>query len=152
MQKSLEMAKLSCGVVSGIAKVVKPVIWFLSFSTNTVLRLLHMKVEAEEEKVTEEEIRMMLDLGGQSGTIDQEEQEWIENVFQFDDISVKEAMTITADIEAFSLDATDEEILQTILDTGLSRFPVYDEDINDIVGILYTRDFLIDRCPSNTAT
>ena len=124
MQKSLEMAKLSCGVVSGIAKVVKPVIWFLSFSTNTVLRLLHMKVEAEEEKVTEEEIRMMLDLGGQSGTIDQEEQEWIENVFQFDDISVKEAMTITADIEAFSVEATDEEILQTIRDTGLSRFPV----------------------------
>ena len=101
MQKSLEMPKLSCRVVSGIAKVVKPVIWFLSFSTTTVLRLLHMKVEAEEEKVTEEEIRMMLDLGGQSGTIDQEEQEWIENVFQFDDISVKEAMTITADIEAF---------------------------------------------------
>ena len=145
MQKSLEMAKLSCGVVSGIAKVVKPVIWFLSFSTNTVLRLLHMKVEAEEEKVTEEEIRMMLDLGGQSGTIDQEEQEWIENVFQFDDISVKEAMTITADIEAFSVEATDEEILQTFRYTGLSRFPVYDYDINDFVGILYTRDFLIDR-------
>lgn len=145
MQKSLEMAKLACGVVSAIASVMKPVIWFLSFSTNSVLRLLHMKTEAEEEQVTEEEIRMMLARGGQTGTIDQEEQEWIENVFQFDDISVKEAMTVTADIEAFSLDATDEEILQTIRETGLSRFPVYEEDINDIVGILYTRDFLIDR-------
>ncbi len=132
-----------------VAAVMRPVIWLLSVSTNGVLRLLRLKVEAEEETVTEEEIRMMIDLGGQKGTIDQEEQEWIENVFRFDDISVREAMTRTADVEAFSLDATDEEIIHTIRETGLSRYPVYNEDINDIVGILNARDFLLERGAEN---
>ena len=145
MQKSFQVACFTSGVVSAVATVVRPVIWLLSVSTNGVLKLLHMKVEAEEETVTEEEIRMMVDAGGQKGTIDQEEQEWIENVFRFDDISVREAMTRTADVEAFSLDATDEEIIHTIRETGLSRYPVYNEDINDIVGILNARDFLLER-------
>ena len=145
MQKSFQVACFTSGVVSAVATVVRPVIWLLYVSTNGVLKLLHMKVEAEEETVTEEEIRMMIDLGGQKGTIDQEEQEWIENVFRFDDISVREAMTRTADVEAFSLDATDEEIIHTIRETGLSRYPVYNEDINDIVGILNARDFLLER-------
>ena len=145
MQKSFQVACFTSGVVSAVATVVRPVIWLLSVSTNGVLKLLHMKVEAEEETVTEEEIRMMIDLGGQKGTIDQEEQEWIENVFRFDDISVREAMTRTADVEAFSLNATDEEIIHTIRETGLSRYPVYDEDINDIVGTLNARDFLLER-------
>ncbi len=145
MQKSLEMAKLSCGVVSALASIMRPVIWFLSFSTNTVLKVLRLKTEAEEETITEEEIRMMLDLGEQKGTIDTDEQEWIENVFRFDDISVKEAMTREADMVGFYLDSTDEEIYNVIKTTGLSRYPVYDEDINDIVGVLNARDFLLDR-------
>lgn len=152
MQKSLEMAKFSCGVVSALAAIMRPVIWFLSFSTNTVLKLLRLKVEAEEETVTEEEIRMMLDLGEQKGTIDTDEQEWIENVFRFDDISVKEAMTREADMVGFYLDATDEEIYNVIKETGLSRYPVYDEDINDVVGVLNARDFLLDRNTSAEPT
>lgn len=152
MQKSLEMAKFSCGVVSALASIMRPVIWFLSFSTNTVLKLLRLKVEAEEETVTEEEIRMMLDLGEQKGTIDTDEQEWIENVFRFDDISVKEAMTREADMVGFYLDATDEEIYNVIKETGLSRYPVYDEDINDVVGVLNARDFLLDRNTSAEPT
>ena len=127
LQKPLEMAKFSCSIVSGLASIMRPVIWFLSFSTNTVLKLLRLKTEAEEETITEEEIRMMLDLGEQKGTIDTDEQEWIENVFRFDDISVKEAMTREADMVGFYLDATDEEIYTVIKETGLSRYPVYDE-------------------------
>lgn len=145
MQKSLEVAKFSSGVISGVAVAMKPVIWFLSFSTNTVLRILHMKTEAEEDSVTEEEIRMMVELGGEKGTIDQEEQEWIQNVFRFDDISVRDAMTREADVVAFSLKENDEVIMRTIRETGLSRYPVYDEDINDIVGIMNARDYLLNR-------
>ena len=145
MQKSLEVAKFSSGVISGVAVAMKPVIWFLSFSTNTVLRILHMKTEAEEDSVTEEEIRMMVELGGEKGTIDQEEQEWIQNVFRFDDISVRDAMTREADVVAFSLEENDEVIMRTIRETGLSRYPVYDEDINDIVGIMNARDYLLNR-------
>ena len=64
LQKSYEWAKMACGVIRGMAFVLRPVIWLLSVSVNGVLRLLHMKVEAEEENVTEDEIRMMVDLGG----------------------------------------------------------------------------------------
>lgn len=145
MQKSLEVAKFSSGVISGVAVIMKPIIWFLSFSTNTILRILHMKTEAEEDSVTEEEIRMMVELGGEKGTIDQEEQEWIQNVFRFDDISVRDAMTREPDVVSFSLEEGDEEILRTIRETGLSRYPVYDEDINDIAGILNARDYLLNR-------
>ena len=145
MPLSLEVARVSSGVISGVAVIMKPIIWFLSFSTNTVLRILHMKTEAEEDSVTEEEIRMMVELGGEKGTIDQEEQEWIQNVFRFDDISVRDAMTREADVVSFSLEEGEEEILRTIRETGLSRYPVYDEDINDIAGILNARDYLLNR-------
>lgn len=151
MQKSMEVAKFSSGVISGVAVVMRPVIWFLSFSTNTVLRILLMKTEAEEESVTEEEIRMMVDLGGEKGTIDQEEQEWIQNVFRFDDISVRDAMTREPDVVAFSLKETEENILNTIRESGLSRYPVYEEDINDVVGILNARDYLLSRNGNSSA-
>ena len=85
MQKPLEVARFACGVVSAVAFVMRPVIWLLSASTNGMLRLLHMKVEAEEEPVTEEEIRMMVDMGEARGAIESEEKEWIQNVFEFGD-------------------------------------------------------------------
>lgn len=143
MQKSYEFAKFSYGVISGISIVMKPVIRFLSFSTNLVLRILHMKVEAEADEITEEEIRMMVDIGGEKGNIDVNEQEWIQNIFDFDDLSVRRVMTQRTDVVAISLEDTKEEIINTIAETGLSRYPVYDEDLDDVVGILYARDFLL---------
>lgn len=145
MQKPLEVAKLSCGVVSALAVVMRPVIWLLSASTNGLLRLLHMKVEAEEETVTEEEIRMMVDLGEARGAIESEEKEWIENVFDFGDAMARDVMTHVSDVTAISLRASDREIMETIQATGLSRYPVYDEDEDDVVGILSARVFLLDR-------
>lgn len=143
MQKPLEVAKVSSNIVGVISGILKPVVAFLSLSTNCVLRLLRMKTETEEEMVTEEDIRMMMNQGKKTGAIDSDEQQWIENVFEFDDISVKEAMTCTPDVVAIPYDSTNEEIISIITESGLSRFPVYDEDMNDILGILNTRDFLI---------
>ena len=143
MQKSMEVAKVSSVVVGAISVVMKPVIWFLSVSTNGVLRLLRLKTEAEDETVSEDEIRMMVDLGEERGAIDSDEKEWIQNVFEFNDVSVCDAMTRTPDVEAISLEDTKEEIMSLIRETGLSRYPVYDEDINDVVGILNARDFLL---------
>ena len=125
--------------------VMRPVIWLLSASTNGMLRLLHMKVEAEEEPVTEEEIRMMVDMGEARGAIESEEKEWIQNVFEFGDDMVRDVMIHVSDITAFPIDATDDEIQQTIRETGLSRYPVYGDDIHDVLGILNAREFLLDR-------
>ena len=145
LQKSYEWAKMACGVIRGMAFVLRPVIWLLSVSVNGVLRLLHMKVEAEEENVTEDEIRMMVDLGGERGAIDEDEQEWIQNVFDFGDISVRESMTPRSDMDALDIDSTDEEIMEAIQESGRSRFPVYEENVDSILGILNVRDYLLDR-------
>ncbi len=145
MQKPMAVAKIACGVIRAIAAVMRPVIWFLSASTNGVLRLLHMKVEAEEEAVTEEEIRLMVDLGEEKGTIDASEKELIDNIFEFDNTKVEEVMTRCVDIVAIQKDAQPEEILSIIRASGLSRFPVYGRDINDILGILNTREYLLNQ-------
>lgn len=143
MQKSYEMARFSYKVISGISFVMKPVIKFLSFSTNLVLKIMCMKTEAEEENVTEEEIRMLVDIGEESGNIDENEKEWIQNIFDFDDLSVRRVMTPRTDVVAISLEETNEEILQIIEESGRSRYPVYGENLDDIEGILYARDFLM---------
>ena len=104
-----------------------------------------MKVEAEEENVTEDEIRMMVDLGGEKGAIDEDEQEWIQNVFDFGDSSVRESMTPRSDMDALDIESTDGEILEMIQETGRSRFPVYEESVDTILGILNVRDYLLDR-------
>ena len=145
MQKPYEVAKASCGVIRAMAFILRPVIWLLSKSVNGVLRLLRLKVEAEEESVTEDEIRMMVDLGGEKGAVDGDEQEWIQNVFEFGDISVREAMTPRSDMDALSIDATDQEILEMIQENGRSRLPVYEESVDTILGILNARDYLLDR-------
>lgn len=142
MQKPYEVAKLSCGVVSGVALVMRPVVAFLSLSTNAVLRLLRMRTEASEENVTEEEIRMMVDLGEEKGVIDADEKNWIHNVFAFDDTCVREIMVHSADVVRIFTGSSPDEIVKIIKDSGLSRIPVCHKDINDIIGILYVRDYL----------
>ena len=143
MQKPYAVAKFACPVVSAVAFIMRPVVFFLSLSTNAVLRLLRMKTEAEEESVTEEEIRMMVDLGEEKGVIDEEEKEWIQNVFAFDDTPARDIMTHSTDVEFISLHASEQEIIDTVKSSGKSRFPVYDKDFDDVVGVLYARDFLM---------
>lgn len=145
LQKSYEFAKVACGVIRVMATVLRPVIWLLSISVNGVLRLLRLKVEAEEKNVTEDEIRMMVDLGGEKGAIDEDEQEWIQNVFDFGDTTVRESMTPRGDLDALDIESTEEEIMEMIQQSGRSRLPVYEENADTILGILNARDYLLDR-------
>lgn len=143
MQRPYEVARISSGVVSGVASIMRPVIAFLAFSTNSVLKLLGMKTEAEEEQVTEDEIRMMIDLGEERGTIEGDEKEWIQNVFEFNDTSVQAFMTREFEMESLSVNDAEEEIVERIQKTGLSRFPVYDREGEEHLGILYAREYLL---------
>jgi len=111
---------------------------------NVLLRLLHLQPE-ESDTVTEEEIRQLVDEGEERGVIESDEKEMIENIFEFNNMVAKDVMVHRTDVVAISLDGTDEEILRTIEETGLSRFPVYREDIDDVVGILNTRDYLLEH-------
>ena len=145
MQKPMQVAKIASSVITALATVMRPVIWFLTFSTNTVLKLLRLKTTSEEETVTEEEIRMMVDLGEERGTIDSDEGEWIDNVFEFGETTVREAMTHVSELVAIPVDATQDEITKVIRESGRSRIPVYAKNLDDILGILNAREFLLER-------
>lgn len=145
MAKSEKVAKAACGPVVACSVIMKPAIWFLSICTNGMLRLFGIDPKAESEEVTEEDIRMMVDIGEESGNIESTEKDMIENVFEFNNISASEIMVHRTNVQAIQVDSTDEEIYTVIDSTGMSRFPVFDEDLDDILGILNARRFLMDR-------
>ncbi len=143
MQNPEKIARMSCGVIRVVAKIFKPIVWLLSVSTNGMLRLFRINPNASGEQVTEEEIRMMVDIGGENGAIEQDERTMIENIFEFNNSTAADVMIHRMDVVAIQLNDSPENILNEIRDSGLSRFPVYDEDIDDVVGVLNTRDFLL---------
>ena len=143
MQKPDAVARFTCRVVAFLAAVMRPVIWLLSVSTNGVLRLLHIDPNEEDDEVSEEGIRMMVDIGDEKGAIQAGEKEMIENIFEFDNMTAEDVMVHRTDMEMLWVDDTPEEIEATIESTGLSRFPVYEKDADDIIGLLSTREWLI---------
>ena len=143
MKKSEQVARFTCGVVAFLAAVMRPLIWLLTVSTNAVLRLVHIDPNEEDDEVSEEGIRMMVDIGEEKGAIQAGEKEMIENIFEFDNMTAGDVMVHRTDMVMLWVDDTAEEIAQTIESSGLSRFPVYEEDADDIIGILNTRDWLL---------
>lgn len=152
MQNPDKVARLSCGVINFVSKLFKPIVWLLTVSTNGVLRLCRINPNETNEEVTEEEIRMMVDIGSEKGAIEQDERNMIENIFEFNNMTAADVMVHRIDVMSLQVDATDDEVLATIRETGLSRFPVYGSDIDDIIGILNTRDFLLNTHASTKKT
>ena len=143
MQKTEEVARFTCGVVSFLSAVMRPLIWLLTVSTNGMLRLLHIDPNAKEDEVSEEEIRMMMDIGEEKGAIESGEKEMIDNIFEFNNMTAEEVMIHRTDVVMLWAQDSDEEIIRTIRETGLTRFPVYEEDADDVIGILNTRTYLL---------
>ncbi len=142
MKKGEGVARGTCGVISALAVVFRPVIWLLSKSTNGVLRLLHIDPKDTGEEVSEDEIRMMVDIGEESGAIETAEREMIENIFEFNNTTAEDVMIHRTDMVMLWVEDPAEEILRTIEESGMSRFPVYNENADDIIGVLSTRDYL----------
>ena len=129
------------GVIRGISIVTAPFVKLLTFSTNMVSKIFGVG-EAEEEVVTEEEIRMMIDEGEEKGTIERGEKQLLNNVFEFNDIIVSEIMTPRTDIYAIDISENINEQLDEIDEFKYSRIPVFDETIDNIRGILFVKDIL----------
>jgi putative hemolysin len=138
-----KVARMASGVIRGTSVVFKPLIWLLSISTNGILCLLHIDPNEERSDVSEDEIRLMVDIGEEKGTIESSERTMIENVFAFNNMTAEDVMIHRTDMKAIWVEDTPEEIVNTIERTGLSRFPVYEEDADDIIGILSTRQYLL---------
>ena len=142
LKKAETVARATCGVVSALSVVFRPLIWILSKSTNAILRLVGIDPKEVEEEVSEDEILMMVDIGEETGAIETSEKELIENIFEFNNNTAEDVMVHRTDMVMVWVEDPAEEILKTIEESGLSRFPVYNEDADDIVGILSTRDYL----------
>ena len=142
-KKAFKWVKNGYAFMHVLSVLMKPFVWLSTGSAKGILWLFRYKPEAEEEEVTEEDILNLLDISEETGNIDENEKEWIQNVFDFDDLSVRRVMTQRADVVAIPADATAEEIMHTIEESGRSRYPVYEGDLNNVVGVLYARDFLL---------
>ena len=138
-----KIAFATIGVIRGISIVTSPFVKLLTNVTNGISKIFGVG-ENEEETVTEEEIKMMVDQGEEKGTIKEEEKELINNVFEFNDITVSEIMTHRKDIFAVDINISNEELLRELSreEYRYSRIPVYDETIDEIKGILYVKDVL----------
>lgn len=110
-----------------------------------ILRPFHIKPADTGDAVTEEDIMQMVDIGEEKGAIEADEREMIENIFEFNNMNAGDCMIHRKDITAIDVEATDAEVLETIQDSGLSRFPVFEDNIDHVLGILTTRDFLISQ-------
>ena len=150
MKKSEMIAFGSIGVIQLIAIVTSPVVKFLEFSTNIVSKLFGVTGN-EEEVVTEEEIRMMVDVGQEKGTIEPNEKEMINNIFEFNDRTVSEIMVPRNEIFALNSNLAMAEAIEEIAeDYKYSRIPVYQENMDQIIGILYIKDMLLEQKNKNT--
>ncbi len=142
-------ARLVCPAVNAIKTVLKPIIWVLTVSTNICLRIFGIKPGDKDDTVTEDEIRIMVDIGEESGTIDAAASEMIDNIFEFDNSIARSVMTRAIDVVTIPSDATDSEIFAILSESAYSRYPVCGEDINDVIGILYAKDYYLDRLSKN---
>ena len=122
-----------------------PVLFAVSACINVVLLLWRpvLKLLRRNEQVSEDNIMAMVEEGEESGAIQSNEKELIENVFEFDTMTARDVMIHRTDMVTLALDEEEGVILDTIRQSGLSRFPVYQDDVDDIIGVLSTREYLL---------
>jgi putative hemolysin len=141
MRKAEAIALALAGLVSFISKVAAPLVWLLTASTNGILRLLGIDPHAEDEEVTEEEIRMLVDAGSEKGAINPEEKEMIENVFEFNNKTADEVMTHRTEVSLLWLDESIEQWEKTIVESRHSNYPICKETVDNIIGVLNIKDY-----------
>ena len=141
MRKAEALALGMSGLISAIAKLAAPLVSLLTVSTNGVLRLFGIDPNAAQEEVSEEEILMMVDAGSVKGTIDNEERDFIQNVFAFDNLTVEDIITHRTDVTLLYLEDSADTWAQVISDSRYTYYPICDETPDQIVGVLNTKTY-----------
>lgn len=141
MKKAEALGLGISGLVSGISTVFKPIVWFLSVSTDAVLRLMGIDPNEADEQVSEEEIRMMVDAGSEKGAIDEQEKEFIQNVFEFDDLTAEEISVHRTEVTILWTEDSMEEWSKTIHDSRHTLYPVCEGSADNVIGILNAKDY-----------
>lgn len=143
MKHKEKLAEYVCGTISILAVALKPIIWLLTISTNGILRLFGIDPNEKEDSVSEEDIVIMLDAGADEGTLDEDDIEYIKNVFKLDRLTAEDVMTHKKNVVYISDKASNEDIINKIQTEGFSRIPVYSDNSDSITGILFARDYLL---------
>jgi len=141
MRKAEELALAISGLVYFVSVVFNPVVWLLTISTNSLLRLMGIDPYADDDVITEEEIRMMVDAGSERGAISRNEKDMIQNIFEFNDKNAADIMTHRTDVVILWMDESDEQWEQTILENRHSVYPVCKESPDNVIGILKAKDY-----------
>lgn len=141
MKKSDELAMGVSGLVTGISIFFKPIVSFLSISTNAVLKIFGIDPNETEDRVSEEEIRMLVDAGSEKGTIDHQEKEFIQNVFEFNDVMAGTIATHRTDVTILWMSDDVKEWDETIHNTRHTLYPVCGDSIDRVIGILNAKDY-----------
>ncbi len=135
---------LSLGIsrlIGGISVIFKPIVWLLSVSTDAILRLMGINPDETDEQVSEEEIRMMVDAGSEKGAIDEHEKEFIQNVFEFDDLTAEEIAVHRTDVTLLRMEDSMEEWEKIIHESRHTRYPICKDTPDNIIGILNAKDY-----------
>lgn len=140
LQKSDEIAMLVIKPIVFFSKIAMPFVKLLTKSSSLLVRIFGINLNNLEEKVSEEEIRMMIDVGEENGVINETEKEMLDGIFEFDDTLAREIMTPRTSVFAIDADTDIEELIDKVLEEQYSRIPVYEEDTDNIIGILYMKD------------
>lgn len=141
-ERTLEVLSAPAWLLTGL---FLPAFRLASLLARIVAKFFRLRPALCTERVTEQEIRMMVDLGEEKGEIEADEKKMIENIFEFNNMSAGDCMTHRKDITFIDVEDAPEDILSTIRESGLSRFPVYEDDIDHVIGLLTTRDYLLNR-------
>jgi len=142
IQRPEKVAYAVSGILLGFSKVISPFVKVLTLSTNALVRLLGFDPNADGEAVTEEEIRMMVDVGEEKGVIESDQADMIDKIFEFDDMTAADAMTHRTDMASVSADSPLADVVLLSIEEGHSRIPVYEGNPDNIMGILYIKDLL----------
>lgn len=126
-----------------ISKIFKPVVWLLSLSVTILLKLCRQRTDVTNVEYSEDDIVSMLEAGQESGELKEEGKKMITGIFAFDDMLAYEVMTPRTDVFSIDINAPTEEYIDELMELRYSRIPVYEDDSDDIIGILYIKDYLI---------
>jgi magnesium and cobalt exporter, CNNM family len=142
VQNPIRWARVLVKPVRVAAWLLHPLIVALSVITNTLVRLMGGQMKHRGPFVTEEELRLLVNVGEEEGVLEEEETDMIHSIFEFADTTVREVMIPRIDMITLESDATVDEAVDVALQGGFSRIPVYEETIDNIIGVLYTKDML----------
>lgn len=122
--------------------IFQPIIWLMNGFANSILKLIGITPVHGSEIHSEEELKMIISESEEGGAIEKTESDLIQNVFEFDDRRVSSIQTQRKNISAIDIDTTVKEVIDFVLEEGYSRYPVYEESLDNIIGILYTKDLM----------